>query len=489
MIYDVFLSYARSELEKTKLIRQKLEGLGLKVFFDTEGIEGGDEFPDVINNALKQSGAIVSLWSPEALARLWVKRECRVGQMRGVLVPVMIEHVEPLDIPAEFVGMQYVDLIGYGGEDRHPGFALMLRALARTLKRDDLLALADRDPVAVEESAPEAPIDIGPDLGSSASAPPDIAPPPSPPQNEEADTFTRPPPPSADANWSVYEALGVRPSANDETIRRAYRKIAKVLHPDVRPNDPVAAEQFRRATAAFMLLSDPMARASFERGEIDKDGYSTKQPMFGKRKRLYDFGDTPSPFDLGDIFSDLFGVDASTARGFQRMRGRDIRFTLEIDFLDAVNGARRRVALAEGRTLDVAIPAGVETGQVLRLKNQGGSGVQGGPAGDALVELHVRPHPYFRREGQDVHMDLNISLTEAIFGAKVQTATVDGPVSLTIPPGSNTGKVMRLKGKGVGGQGDQFVRLLVVLPETNDKHLRNLVELWPGKDYKPPRPE
>ena len=194
-------------------------------------------------------------------------------------------------------------------------------------------------------------------------------------------------------------------------------------------------------------------------------------------------------FDLGDIFSDLFGPGFSGGgRGYGRMRGRDIRFTLDIDFLDAVNGAKRRVSLAEGRTLDVAIPAGVESGQVLRLKNQGGPGVQGGPSGDALVELNVRPHAFFRREGQDIHMDLNISLTEAVEGGRVQAPTPSGPVSLSIPAGSNTGKVLRLKGKGVGGQGDQFVRLLVMLPETPDEDLKRFVKKWPKRDQTPPRP-
>ncbi|MEZ6024414.1 MAG: J domain-containing protein [Hyphomonadaceae bacterium] len=192
-------------------------------------------------------------------------------------------------------------------------------------------------------------------------------------------------------------------------------------------------------------------------------------------------------FDLGDIFSDLFGPGFSSGRGgYSKMRGRDIRFTLDIDFLDAVNGAKRRISLAEGRTLDVNIPAGVETGQVLRLKGQGGGGA-GRSAGDALVELNVRPHQFFRREVQDIHMDLNISLTEAVEGRRVQAPTPSGPVSLTIPAGTNTGKVLRLKGKGVAGQGDQFVRLLVVLPETPDEELKKFVKKWPKRDYTPPR--
>lgn len=299
-------------------------------------------------------------------------------------------------------------------------------------------------------------------------------------------------------SWDPYAALGVPRSATADDIRRAYRTLAKELHPDVRPGDKAAEERFKRATAAFNLLSDPAMKVRFDRGEIDADG--NERAAFNSRPRQSarahagagaagsGGGAAQDAFDLGDIFSDLFGPGFGQGRGYTRMRGRDIRFTLEIDFLDAVNGARRRISLAEGRTLDVAIPAGVETGQVLRLKNQGGVGVQGGPAGDALVELRVRPHAFFRREGQDVHMDLNVSLTEAVEGARIQAPTPTGNVTLTIPAGSNTGKVLRLKGKGVAGQGDQFVRLQVMLPDTADEELRKFVKKWPKRDYVPPRP-
>ena len=294
-------------------------------------------------------------------------------------------------------------------------------------------------------------------------------------------------------SWDPYAALGLSRTATADDIRRAYRKLAKELHPDVRPNDKQAEERFKRATAAFNLLSEPATRSRFDRGEIDADG--NERMGFGSRpgaqragaRAHAGAGPQSAEFDLGDIFSDLFGSSAG-GRGFSRMRGRDIRFTLEIDFIDATNGARRRVSLAEGRTLDVAIPAGVESGQVLRLKAQGAPGVQGGPAGDALVELHVRPHAVFRREGQDVHMDLNISLTEAVEGARIQVPTPTGPVALTIPEGANTGKVLRLKGKGVAGHGDQFVHLLVVLPEPSDDELRKFVRKWGKRDVKPPRP-
>jgi len=303
-------------------------------------------------------------------------------------------------------------------------------------------------------------------------------------------------------SWDPYASLGVSRSASADDIRRAYRTLAKELHPDVRPGDKAAEERFKRATAAFNLLSDPVTKQRFDRGEIDADGnermaFNARGPRQGARSYAGAGagpgasggpGGAGDPFDLGDIFSDLFGPGFGGARTYSRMRGRDIRFTLDIDFLDSINGAKRRISLAEGRTLDVAIPAGVETGQVLRLKNQGGAGVQGGPAGDALVELRVRPHAFFRREGQDVHMDLNISLTEAVEGARIQAPTPGGNVTLTIPAGSNTGKVLRLKGKGVAGQGDQFVRLQVMLPETVDEDLRKFVKKWPKRDVTPPRP-
>jgi DnaJ-class molecular chaperone len=304
-------------------------------------------------------------------------------------------------------------------------------------------------------------------------------------------------------SWDPYATLGLGRTATADEIRRAYRTLAKELHPDVRPGDKVAEERFKRATAAFNLLSDAALKSRYDRGDIDADG--NERAAFQSRPRQSaraHAGAGAGPggagagaagaqdaFDLGDIFSDLFGPGFGGGRSYTRMRGRDIRFTLEIEFLDAINGAKRRVSLAEGRTLDVGIPAGVESGQVLRLKNQGGAGLQGGPAGDALVELTVRPHPFFRREGNDVHMDLNVSLTEAVEGARIQAPTPTGAVTLTIPAGSNTGKTLRLKGKGVAGQGDQFVRLQVMLPETIDDDLKKFVKKWPKGDYVPPRPQ
>jgi DnaJ-class molecular chaperone len=287
-------------------------------------------------------------------------------------------------------------------------------------------------------------------------------------------------------SWDPYAALGLSRSASADDIRRAYRKLAKELHPDVRPNDRAAEERFKRATAAFNLLSDPAQRGKFDRGEIDADG--NERPTF--RTRSYRGGAGPSQeaaFDLGDIFADLFGSGVG-GRGFSRMRGRDLRYALEIDFIDSVNGGRKRIQLDEGRALDVAIPPGVETGRTLRLKGQGGPGVSGGPPGDALVELTVRPHPYFRRDGQDIRLDLPISLAEAVEGARIQVPTVTGPVAMSIPANSNTGMQLRLKGKGVAGAGDQIVRLLATLPDGRDEDLARFVKNWGARDKKPVRP-
>ncbi|MBI1186922.1 MAG: DnaJ domain-containing protein [Alphaproteobacteria bacterium] len=290
-------------------------------------------------------------------------------------------------------------------------------------------------------------------------------------------------------SWDPYTALGVGKSASADEIRRAYRRLAKELHPDVRPNDRGAEERFKRATAAFNLLSDPALRGRYDRGEVDADG--NERPRFRTRAGPRGGGGRTtdeSAFDLGDIFSDLFGSGGGGARGFTRMRGRDLRYALDVEFVDAANGAKRRIQLEEGRAIDVTIPPGVESGRILRLKSQGGPGVNGGPPGDALVELTVRPHPYFRRDGKDVRLDLPISLAEAVNGARVQAPTVTGPVEMRVPPNANSGMLLRLKGKGVGGEGDQIVRLVIMLPEGGDGELADFVKNWRQRDWRPTRP-
>lgn len=297
-------------------------------------------------------------------------------------------------------------------------------------------------------------------------------------------------------SWDPYAALGVGRSANADDIRKAYRKLAKELHPDVRPNDKSAEERFKRATAAFNLLSDPALKGRFDRGEIDADGNERVAAFRGGPRGAYAGSGPRGPsgpggetvFDFGDIFSDLFGSNTSARTAGGRMRGRDLRFSIDIDFLDAANGAKREMQLPDGKKLNLTIPAGVETGQLLRLKSQGGAGVNGGPPGDALVEVTVRPHPVFRRDGDNILMDLPISLAEAVEGARVQVPTTSGAVALTVPAGANTGMTLRLKGKGVGGQGDQLVRLLVMLPETLDDELKAFVKKWKQREKAPPRP-
>lgn len=192
--------------------------------------------------------------------------------------------------------------------------------------------------------------------------------------------------------------------------------------------------------------------------------------------------------DMGDIFADLFGqarsgVPRGGARTHHvRMRGGDVRYTFEVDFMDAAKGATRRITMPDGRGLDLSVPAGLRDGQVLRLKGKGMPGMGGGPDGDALITVHVKPHRVFRRDGNDVHVELPVALHEAVLGAKIRVPTIDGPVTMTIPRKSNSGARLRLKGKGFpakgGKRGDQHVTLRVVLPEKPDADLEAFLESW-----------
>jgi len=294
-----------------------------------------------------------------------------------------------------------------------------------------------------------------------------------------------------------YQVLGVKREASQEEIQKAYRKLAKKLHPDLNPGNKEAEEKFKEVSAAYDLLSDADKRARFDRGEIDASG--AERP----RQRYYrDFaeGDGADVYtsDAGvadmegmdDILSGIFGERGRRAGTF-RMRGGDVAYRLEVDFLDAINGTNRRVTLPDGSVLDVTIPPGTGDGQVLRLRGKGRPGIGGGPPGDALVEIAVRPHRYFRRERDDVHLDLPVSLTEAVLGAKIKVPTPTGPVTMTVPKDSNTGTVLRLRGKGAprgrGGRGDEYVTLKVMLPEKHDPELASFVSGWSNKAYNPRR--
>lgn len=287
-------------------------------------------------------------------------------------------------------------------------------------------------------------------------------------------------------SWDPYAALGIPKSSSADEVRKAYRKLAKELHPDVRPNDKAATERFKRVTAAFNLLSDETQRARFDRGEIDADGNerATFQPGGGG---FGGFAGARTRGQRGDVFEDLFDglfTRGGGRQGFGPQRGEDVRYRMEVDFLDAVNGGRRRVTMSDGRSLDLAIPAGLTSGQTLRLKNQGLPGANNGPAGDALVEITVGQHPVFRREGDDIRMDLRISLAEAVEGGKAPVNTPSGMVSLSIPPGSNSGDILKLRGKGVQTRpnpGDLLVRLFIVLPKKDDAELKAFVKGWSGR--------
>lgn len=301
-----------------------------------------------------------------------------------------------------------------------------------------------------------------------------------------------------------YEILGVSQTASADEIRKAYRKLAKTYHPDLNPGKADAELRFKEVTAAHDLLSDPEKRARFDRGAIDAEGQERPQrhyyPDFagGPGGGRYQGTDAMAEDDLEHVFADLFG-----GRGFSgfgsgggaglRMKGGNLSLSLPLDFLDAVKGGKHRVTMPDGRTLDVDLPAGLEDGGTVRLKGQGLPGVGGGTPGDALITVQVRPHPWFKRDGDDVRLDLPVTLTEAVLGAKVRVPTIDGPVMLGVPKGANNGTVLRLKGKGIADphkntRGDQYVTLRIALPDAPDSALEEFVKSWtPPAGYDPRR--
>ncbi|MEW5729106.1 MAG: DnaJ C-terminal domain-containing protein [Pseudomonadota bacterium] len=284
-----------------------------------------------------------------------------------------------------------------------------------------------------------------------------------------------------------YDILGVKRTASEDEIRKAFRKLAKQYHPDLNPGNKEAEARFKEVNAAYDLLSDPGKRARFDRGEIDAEGREIfAHAHAGAGAQGFRFRQEGGAEDLGDLFSHLFGERFGGGHGDFRMRGGDLRHAVTVDFMDAALGARRRVTLADGRSLDVTIPAGLREGQVLRLKGQGAPGFGGDVAGDLLLEVHVAPHKLFRRVDDDIHLDLPVGLAEAVAGARVAVPTVHGTVTMSIPPGSNTGTVLRLKGKGIKG-GDQYVTLRVMLPRAPDPELTAFVKDWAARHPYDPR--
>ena len=279
-----------------------------------------------------------------------------------------------------------------------------------------------------------------------------------------------------------YKTLGLTKQASADDIKQAYRKLVRTSHPDLHPDDPAAEARFKAIASAHDLLKDPATRARFDAGEIDAAG--TERPQ---RQYYRDFADGPNNayqqgrgygdnLDPADIFAEIL-----RNRGRQQAaQGQDMRFTLEVGFLEAALGDEARITLPDGQTLNVKIPQGTADGQTLRLRGKGGPGYGGGPAGDALITVTIRPHPLFRRNGDDIEVTLPITIAEAVLGGKVTAPTIDGPVGLTIPPGASSGRILRLRGRGVGRagsttKGDQRVELRIVLPPEPDTALQDFL--------------
>jgi DnaJ-class molecular chaperone len=318
----------------------------------------------------------------------------------------------------------------------------------------------------------------------------------------------------------LYSILGVSKNASQEDIKKAYRKLAKQYHPDLNPGNTQAEQTFKEVSQAYDILADPDKRKRYDAGEIDASGqeqaprgagagaggfYRTYTGGgAGRKYRHFDFGED---FSAEDIFADLFGggfkaggqaggasagAGARQRAGGPRIRGDDVNYSVPVGFMEAANGARKRVRLATGETVDVNIPAGSDDGETLRLKGKGKPGFGGGEAGDAFVKLNVQPHAYFSREDKDIYLDLPITLQEAIEGGVVTVPTLRGSVSMRIPPKSSSGKTLRLRGRGVQPKGDeqpgdQYVKLRIVLPEDADDDLARRVREWCEKHPHNPR--
>jgi DnaJ-class molecular chaperone len=295
----------------------------------------------------------------------------------------------------------------------------------------------------------------------------------------------------------LYSTLGTARGASDADIKKAYRKLAKELHPDKNADNPKALERFKSVSAAYAILSDPDKRAQYDRGEIDEQGNPRGfagggnpfgqgggfRPQGGPQAGGFDFGGDP-----GDIFSELFGRTRGGRRAMPK--GADVAYRLNVPFEDAATLKAQRVNLRNGKTLDLKLPAGFESGRQVRMAGQGEPGPGG--AGDALVTLEIQRHRHFIRDGDDVRLDLPVSLKEAVIGGKVRVPTVEGAGMLTIPPGSSSGKLMRIPRRGFtradGTRGDQIVRLMIEIPADNAE-LRAFAERWEGDAARTARAE
>lgn len=288
-----------------------------------------------------------------------------------------------------------------------------------------------------------------------------------------------------------YQILGVKKTATDKEITKAYRALAKKYHPDLNPDNTAAAEKFKEISAANALLSDAKLRSQYDNGTVDASG-NQKHAFGGGRSGAGGMGaGGMDGGDMADIFSSLFGMQMGgrqqtghphTRTRSRAQKGADIRYQLEISFGEAIKGAVKHVRMASGKSLKISIPQGTDDGSTLRLRGKGTDGIAGGPSGDAKVMIKVKTHKYWRRDGDDLRLDLPISLQEAVLGGKVAIPTPSGKVQITIKPGTSSGRILRLTGKGVkikpsanksstSSHGDILVRLMIVLPQTIPKAL------------------
>ena len=292
-----------------------------------------------------------------------------------------------------------------------------------------------------------------------------------------------------------YKTLELARDATPDQVRSAFRKLAKQYHPDLNPGNAAAEERFKAVNAANELLSDPEKRARFDRGEIDAAGdpVAPEPPRYRRYADAAEGGRYRAGPEDGHPFGDIFGDFLNRGGGGEplRMRGADARYALAVDFLHAVTGATRTLTLPDGRTLDVKIPAGIEDGQTLRLKGQGGAGWNGGPDGDALIEVQINPHPFFTRDGDDIHVTLPVTLKEAVLGGRITVPTPSGSVAMTVPKRSDAGTRLRLRGRGIPAHagrpaGDQYVTLQVTLADADDA-LEAFLRGWTPADSSPRR--
>ena len=289
----------------------------------------------------------------------------------------------------------------------------------------------------------------------------------------------------------LYSILGVSKTASSTEIKSQYRKLARKYHPDLNKDDKSAAEKFKEISAAYDILGDKEKRQKYDNNEIDAEGKPTGFGASGFNDTGFNPGNgtyrtyTSNGFNGADFdFSSIFGEDIFSRFGAnggfspRKQKGQDIAYTLDIDFLDAAIGAEKNIIM-NGKQLNIKIPAGTTSGQVLRLKGQGGAGATKSLNGDALITITIRPHAYFKADGKDILLDLPVSVKEAILGAKVTVPTITGKVNVSIPPYSSSGEKLRLKGKGIKtktGTGDEIINLKIMAPKTKNETLENALK-------------